>query len=59
VLAGLRAALDRRLTAGPDRSRELAALIARVAQRDLCPRHAVNALAGALDSPSSGRPIGD
>ncbi len=59
VLAGLRAALDRRLEAGPGRSRELAHLIDRVARRDLSPRHAVNALAFALDSPASGRPIGD
>ena len=59
VLSGLRAALDRRLEAGPGRSRELADLIARVARRDLSPRHAVNALAGALDVPPSGRPIGD
>jgi LAO/AO transport system kinase len=59
VLAGLRATLDRRLEAGPGRSRELAALIARVARRDLSPRHAVNALTVALDSPASGRPIGD
>jgi LAO/AO transport system kinase len=59
VLAGLRAALDRRLEAGPGRSPELAALITRVARRDLSPRLAVNALAVALDSPASGRPIGD
>jgi LAO/AO transport system kinase len=59
VLAGLRAALDRRLEAGAGRSAELAALIARVARRDLSPRQAVNALALALDSPASGRPIGD
>jgi LAO/AO transport system kinase len=59
VLAGLRATLDRRLEAGPGRSRELAALIARVARRDLSPRHAVNALTVALDSSASGRPIGD
>jgi LAO/AO transport system kinase len=59
VSAGLRAALDRRLEAGPGRSRELAALIARVARRDLSPRQAVNALAVALDPPDSGRPIRD
>jgi putative protein kinase ArgK-like GTPase of G3E family len=59
VLAGLRAALDRRLEVGPGRSRELADLIARVARRELSPRHAVSALAVALDSPASGRPIGD
>jgi LAO/AO transport system kinase len=59
VLAGLRAALDRRLEAGAGRSAELAALIARVARRDLSPRQAVNALVLALDSPASGRPIGD
>jgi LAO/AO transport system kinase len=59
VMAGLRAQLDRRLEARPGRSPELAALIARVARRDLSPRRAVNALAIALDSPSSGCPIGD
>jgi LAO/AO transport system kinase len=59
VLAGLRTALDRRLEAGPGRSRELAALIARVACRELSPRHAVNALAFALDSPASGGAVGD
>jgi LAO/AO transport system kinase len=59
VLAGLRAALDRRLEAGPGRSPELAALITRVARRDLSPRLAVNALAMALDLPASGRPISD
>jgi len=59
VLAGLRAALDRRLESGPGRSPELAALIDRVARRDLSPRQAVNALAAALDSPASGRAIGD
>jgi LAO/AO transport system kinase len=59
VLAGLRAALDRSLEAGLGRSPELAALITRVARRDLSPRLAVNALAVALDSPASGRPIGD
>jgi LAO/AO transport system kinase len=59
VLAGLRAALDRRLESGSGRSPELAALIDRVARRDLCPRQAVNALAAALDSPASGRAIGD
>ena len=59
VLAGLRAALDRRLEAGPRRSPELATLITRVARRELSPRRAVTALAVALDSPASGRPIGD
>jgi LAO/AO transport system kinase len=59
VLAGLRAALDRRLESGPGRSPELAALIDRVARRDMSPRQAVNALAAALDSPASGRAIGD
>jgi LAO/AO transport system kinase len=59
VLAGLRAALDRRLEAGPGRSPELAALITRVARRELSPRRAVTALAVALDSPASGRPISD
>jgi LAO/AO transport system kinase len=59
VLAGLRAALDRRLEAGPVRSPELADLIGRVARRDLSPRRAVNALVVALDSPASGRSIGD
>jgi LAO/AO transport system kinase len=59
VLAGLRAALDRRLEAGPVRSPELADLIGRVARRDLSPRLAVNALIVALDSPASGRSIGD
>lgn len=59
VLAGLRAALDRRLEAGPGRSRELADLIARVARRELSPRQAVNALTVALDSSASRRPIGD
>jgi LAO/AO transport system kinase len=59
VLAGLRVALDRRLAAGPGRSPELASLVARVARRDLSPRHAVHALVVALDSPASGRPIGD
>jgi LAO/AO transport system kinase len=59
VLAGLRVALDRRLEAGPGRSPELASLVARVARRDLSPRHAVHALVVALASPASGRPIGD
>ena len=59
VLAGLRAALNRRLEAGAGRSPELAALIARVARRDLSARQAVNALAAALDSPTGGSPIGD
>jgi LAO/AO transport system kinase len=57
VLAGLRAALHRRLEAGPGRSSELAELIANVARRDMSPRHAVNALAVALDSPASGGSI--
>lgn len=59
VLAGLRATLNRRLEAGPGRSPELAALIARVARRELSPRRAVNTLAVALDSAASSRPIGD
>ncbi len=59
VLAGLRAALDRRLVAGPGRSPELAALIARVARRDLSPRLAVRTLAITLDSPASGGAVGD
>lgn len=59
VLAGLRAALDRRLEAKPGRSPELAALIARVARRELSPRHAVRALVLALDSPGRGGSIGD
>jgi LAO/AO transport system kinase len=59
VLAGLRAALGRRLEAGPGRSPELATLITRVARRELSPRRAVTALAFALDSPASGRPISD
>jgi LAO/AO transport system kinase len=59
VLAGLRAALDRRLEAGPGRSPQLSALVARVARRDLSPRHAVSILASALDPPSNGRSIGD
>lgn len=59
VLAGLRAALGRRLEAGPGRSPELASLITRVARRELSPRRAVTALAFALDSPASGRPISD
>jgi LAO/AO transport system kinase len=59
VLAGLRAALGRRLEAGPGRSPELASLITRVARRELSPRRAVTALPFALDSPASGRPISD
>jgi LAO/AO transport system kinase len=59
VLAGLRATLNRRLEASAGRSPELAALIARVARRDLSARQAVNSLAAALDSPGGGRPIGD
>lgn len=59
VLAGLRAALDRRLESGPGRSPELAALIARVAHRELSPRHAVDALAAALTSPASRGSIGN
>ena len=59
VLSGLRAVLDRRLESGPARSPELAALIARVARRELSPRRAVNALAAALGSPASGGTIGD
>jgi LAO/AO transport system kinase len=59
VLAGLRAALDRRLESGPGRSPELVALIARVARRELSPRQAVDALAAALDSPPSSGSIGD
>ena len=59
VLSGLRALLDHRLESGAGRSPELAALIARVAGRDLSPRHAVNALAAALDSPASGGAIRD
>jgi LAO/AO transport system kinase len=59
VLSGLRASLDRRLESGAGRSPELAALIARVARRDLSPRRAVNVLTGALDPSTSGGPIGD
>jgi LAO/AO transport system kinase len=59
VLAGLRATLDRRLEAGPGRSPELMELIARVARRDLSPRHAVDALAAALDASARGSSIGD
>ena len=59
VLSGLRAALDRRLGSETARSAELAALIARVARRDLSPRRAVDALTGALDSSARGGPIGD
>jgi len=59
VLSGLRSVLDRRLESGPGRSPELAALIARVARRDLSPRNAVNALIVALDSPATGGPIGN
>jgi LAO/AO transport system kinase len=59
VLSGLRAVLDRRLESGPGRSPELAALIARVARRDLSPRRAVNALSAALELPASGGAIGD
>ena len=59
VLAGLRAALDHRLEVGPGQSPELAALIARVARRDLSPRHAVRILAMALDSPARRGSIGD
>jgi LAO/AO transport system kinase len=53
VLSGLRAVLDHRLESGTGRSPEVAALIARVARRDLSPRRAVNTLAHALDSPAS------
>jgi LAO/AO transport system kinase len=59
VLSGLRAVLDRRLQAGPGRSPELAALITRVARRDLSPRKAVTELIVALDSPASRGTIGD
>jgi LAO/AO transport system kinase len=59
VLSGLRAVLDDRLKAGTGRSPELAALIARVARRELSPRRAVNALALALGAPASGGTIGD
>ena len=59
VLAGLRTVLDRRLEAGSGQSPALASLVARVARRDLSPRHAVNALAVTLDPPPSGRAIGD
>jgi len=59
VLSGLRAVLDRRLESGTGRSPELAALIERVARRDLSPRRAVNALALALDAPAIGGTIGD
>ena len=59
VLAGLRSALDRRLESGPGRSPELAAVIARVARRDISPRRAVDALAFALDSTAGGGSIGD
>jgi LAO/AO transport system kinase len=59
VLSGLRAVLDDRLQAGTGRSPELAALIARVARRELSPRRAVNALALALGAPASGGTIGD
>jgi LAO/AO transport system kinase len=59
VLSGLRSVLDRRLESGAGRSPELAALIARVARRELSPRRAVNALALALGRPASGRTIGD
>jgi LAO/AO transport system kinase len=59
VLAGLRAALDRRLESGPGRSPELKALIGRVARRDLSPRRAVEALAAALSPPGRGNSIGD
>jgi LAO/AO transport system kinase len=59
VLSGLRAVLDRRLEYGPARSAELAALIARVARRDLSPRRAVNALSAALGSPAGGGTISD
>jgi hypothetical protein len=51
--------LDRRLEYGPARSAELAALIARVARRDLSPRRAVNALSAALGSPAGGGTISD
>ena len=53
VLAGLRAALDRRLEAGPGQSPELAGLIARVARRELSPGRAVETLAATL-GPSVG-----
>jgi LAO/AO transport system kinase len=59
VLSGLRATLDRRLEVGPGRSPELAVLIARVARRELSPRHAVSALALALDSPGRAGSVGD
>jgi LAO/AO transport system kinase len=59
VLAGLRAALDRRLEIGPGRSPELAALIARVTRRELSPRHAVRTLALALESPGRSGSVGD
>jgi LAO/AO transport system kinase len=59
VLTGLRTALNRRLEAGTDRSPVLADLIARVACREVSPRHAVNALSVALGSPARGGSIGD
>jgi LAO/AO transport system kinase len=59
VLSGLRAVLDRRLEYGPGQSPQLAALVARVARRDLSPRRAVDTLVVALDSPASGSTIRD
>jgi len=59
VLAGLRSVLDRRLESGPGRSPELAALIARVARRDLSPRQVVEKLTVALDASATGGTIGD
>jgi LAO/AO transport system kinase len=59
VLAGLRAVLDRRLAVGPTQSPELASLVARVARREMSPRHAVTVLATALDSPARRHSIGN
>jgi LAO/AO transport system kinase len=50
VLAGLRAAIDRRLEDGSDRSPELARLISQVAGREMSPGEAVETLTGLLTS---------
>lgn len=49
VLAGLRAALDRRLDAGAGQSSQLADLILRVARRELAPRTAIDTITAGLD----------
>ncbi len=50
ILAGLRAALNRRIDAGPERSAQLANLISRVSKRELSPGRAIEAISAGLES---------